>query len=767
MGAFGLMDLTRSLPVGQRRAVRALAAAMFAAVALMGVVVAGDIGGFGLAVNDALVTPVVGIAAILCLARSRRIAEERPVWGLIGAGLASYGAGFAVCFAWLNRLDPPPYPSPADPLWLALYPLACVALALLVRRRIGATPRAVWLDGLVVGLSVMALFAAFVYRAILINTTGTPAAMATSLAYPICDAFVLAFVSGFFAVTGFNPDRTWLLLGLGFVTLGVADSVWLNQVAGGTYAFQGPPNWLWALAAAMIGTAAWTRPRRDEHAIWERFTTLAVPGFFALLACGLLVYDHFERLNLLSVLLAAATVAVAAARAALTLRGIRRHAETRRQALTDDLTDLPNRRAFYRSLADAASRPGGSVAVLILDLDHFKELNDTLGHQAGDLLLESIGPRVRRVLRSGDLLARLGGDEFAILMHGATRTGAARVAERVRGAIAEPFYVQGFSLRVEASVGIAVADGNSAEELMMQADVAMYQAKRDRSGYEFYAPERDEHSRRRLALIAELPDAIETRELTLHYQPKCDPRTGLAAGVEALVRWEHPRLGLLPPAEFLHLASRAALIRPLTLLVLDLALERGASWRREGLDLGVAVNLAAANVLDLQIPRDVARLLRRHELPPDRLTLEINETTIMADPVRAVEILRQLSELGVRLSLDDFGTGYSSLAYLRRLPVCEVKVDRSFVADMNAHSQGEAIVRSVIDLAHSLQLKVVAEGVEDEPTLKRLRDLGCDLVQCYHLARPMSAEDLRDWLRARSRPQPEARRQAAAPAVAL
>src|SRR4051794_22907532 len=416
-------------------------------------------------------------------------------------------------------------------------------------------------------------------------------------------------------------------------------------------------------------------------------------------------------------------------------RSLRRQAEeNRHQALHDPLTGLPNRRSLYERLEALIARAGGRpLALLVADLDGFKELNDTLGHRAGDLVLSELGPRIAAALPEAELLARMGGDEFAVITVDADP---AATAARFRAALDEPFVIDGISLRVQASLGIArwPEHGDDAHALIQRADVAMYQAKEQQCGWLEYEATRDEHSRTRLALAGELRRAISDSELVVHYQPKADLARGEVISVEALVRWQHPELGLLPPGQFVPMAEQTGQIRPLTLFVLDAAAAQAREWEQAGLDLKVAVNLAMANLIDGQLPGDVAALLAKHRLAPSRLILEITENVAMADPTRTLAILEWLRSLGVGLSLDDFGTGHSSLAYLRQLQVDELKIDRSFVTNMVRDDQNAAIVRSTIDLAHAVGIRIVAEGVEDADTMFELKAMGADEMQGFYLS---------------------------------
>ena len=438
-------------------------------------------------------------------------------------------------------------------------------------------------------------------------------------------------------------------------------------------------------------------------------------------------------------------------------RTLRRHAEeSRHQALHDDLTGIANRRQLVAALGRAVERAGsgdGRFALLMFDLDRFKEVNDALGHGHGDLLLREVATRLQTSVRAGDLLARLGGDEFALLLDEVDRASAAiEIADRVSATLAEEFVLGDVPLVVEASIGISLFPDHAedGEGLLQAADMAMYAAKRGGTSVEVFRPERDRRESGSVARLAELRRAIADDELVLHYQPKVDLQTGEVTGVEALVRWQHPREGLLAPMQFLPLAERTALVGPLTAWVLDAALAQCAEWRAMGIDVPVAVNVSERSLHDRHFPREVGELLERSGVEGSRLHLELTERGLIADLPTAMDVIDRLHALGVRLSIDDFGTGYSSLARLLELPIQELKIDRSIVRDMESGASGTAIVRSTIDLGHHLDLEVVAEGVESETTLRELRRLGCDAAQGYFLLRPQPAADVSDWLRERA-----------------
>ena len=422
------------------------------------------------------------------------------------------------------------------------------------------------------------------------------------------------------------------------------------------------------------------------------------------------------------------------------------------QSLHDTLTGLPNRTMFHQMVEKAIGedlRTGTMGAVMLMDLDRFKEINDTLGHQTGDQLLIQLSRRLTQVLGAQGYIARLGGDEFALLVPGVTALSETEaVAGLVLAALEHPLAVAGINLQVGASIGLAAYPEHATDSssLLQLADVAMYQAKDNHSGYMVYASGRDRHDARRLALAAELRAAIERGQVTVHYQPKADVATRQIKGVEALVRWEHPTFGMVGPDEFVPIAEQTGLIRLLTEHVLQSALHQCRDWQRLGFCLSMAVNLSVRNLMDRDLPDRVAELLVEAGLAPEMLTLEITEGTIMADPFRTLEVLNRLAAMGVTLSIDDFGTGYSSLSYLKRLPVREVKIDRSFVHNMTSDADDKMIVQSVIDLARNLHLGVVAEGVEDGITWDCLAALGCDSVQGYYLSKPNHPEVITQWL---------------------
>jgi diguanylate cyclase (GGDEF)-like protein len=524
-----------------------------------------------------------------------------------------------------------------------------------------------------------------------------------------------------------------------------------------------PLQGLWARVASEGQPVLLARPIRNEQ-LRAHFTErglsdvieaplLGDQGVFGTMLVGnrlgdLSTFDD-DDLRLFETLVNHASVSLENGRLIDSLR--EKAEENERLALHDVLTGLPNRALFQATVRQAiatSARDQFSFGVMLMDLNRFKEVNDTLGHHNGDQLLKEIALRLTEVLRERDLVARLGGDEFAILLADLANDEAARAAAaKILDALRDPLELQELTLDVGASLGMAIypRDGADAETLLQRADVAMYLAKESHSGFELYSYDRDSYSPDRLSLSAELRAAIEQDDLTLVFQPKVDLKSGRVYGFEALARWYHPRHEFVPPDEFVPIAERTGLIKPLTSCVLSAALHRCALWAEQGDNVGVSVNVSARSLLDTAFPREVACLLRRWGVPASLLGLEITESSIMADPERSREVLSELSEMGVSLSIDDFGTGYSSLSHLKRLPVDEIKIDRSFVMGMARDENDAVIVRSTIELAHNLGLRVVAEGVETKNDLDRLGSWGCDVAQGYYLSRPLPIDRIREW----------------------
>jgi diguanylate cyclase (GGDEF)-like protein len=559
----------------------------------------------------------------------------------------------------------------------------------------------------------------------------------------------------------YRPWRAAFNAGQYAIAFGAA-ALMLSMTHAGSLAHGGRPGG-WAAMAALGAAATWFVANYTlvTAAVWLRFDG----GFWRL--TGRTV--GYEALST-GALLLLGPVLVGAARLSPALipfvlvalyavnQMARLSTAQNRLANRDPLTGLANRDRLMAEVAEqvgaheGGAPDGSTFALLLLDLDRFKHVNDALGHGVGDRLLVQVGLRLAATVRPADMVARLGGDEFAIVAPGLAGAGEARsLASRIAAVLADPVALDGLPLDVGGSIGVAVypQHGEDFAALLRHADVAMYDAKYRGDAIAVYAPESDHNSPQRLGLLADLRRALETpgaQEIAFYYQPQVELRTGDVIGVEALLRWHHPQRGMVNPEELIRIAEHSAVMRLLTLRVIDDVVAQLARWEADGLRLRAAINVSVRDLHTGEIVERLAERLRRHKLGPDRIQLEITEGALMADPRRVLTTLQLLDRLGVALSLDDFGTGYSSMQHLRRLPLSEVKIDRSFVLGMAGDSDDEAIVRSIIELSGALGLRVVAEGVEDERTYRLLARMGCDVAQGWYYARPMPADELAFWL---------------------
>ena len=543
-----------------------------------------------------------------------------------------------------------------------------------------------------------------------------------------------------------------LLAGLFFASATHAADVGPHAVAYYLFVFVAYMVALMVNFLAVAGYACWLE---RESLVQKTHTTLAplmsAQLLSALLAMGAVYLTNQLGITGLAVL--GLTFVIFQYLVGELLKSQQRSEDLQRIVTTDELTGLANRERFREVMEERireAHGVSGRLVVMLMDLDRFKEINDTLGHHYGDVLLRDLGPRLVEAVGEGGLVARLGGDEFGILPPKGSHDIAVmeHVASRLTECVSAPFAVDELSLEVGVSIGIArfPEDGHDSHALLRCADIAMYAAKEAQCDYKLYAADQNQHSVRRLSVLSDIRHALASDQIVVHYQPIVDVDDLTVTGAEGLVRWQHPELGLIPPGAFVQTVEQTGLIGPLTRHVLEHSIAECSSWRKHGRDLSVAVNLSVRNLLDRDLPKEIERLLSTYSLPADALELEITESMIMSDPERAMATVTRLSGLGVRMSVDDFGTGYSSLANLRRLPIKDLKIDRSFVSPMLNDESDLIIVRSTINLGHDLGLRVIAEGVEDGATLRELAVLGCDLAQGYHVSRPMAADAFGDWL---------------------
>jgi diguanylate cyclase (GGDEF)-like protein len=692
---------------------------------------------------------LAGLVLVLVV-RGAGTRADRASWWCFAAAVASYLGGAAAYEFHYRDLAVQPALPWSDVAFLGFFPLAFAAFLLMLRGRVRRVTTSTWLDCVVTACTAAAVAAAAGIGAQLQSADGGVLVVVVAVLYPIGDLLLLSLIAGGLVLIGRGAGPGWWWLTAALLLFVCADTAYAWQLAQGTYTVGGPLDIAWSLAFICCGMAATQRtPRRVTTRIDGR-GALLIPGACALTALALLFLGYLATGDPVAGGFALLAVLAALGRTGLSFRAVRSLADSRRQARTDELTGLPNRRSVFEALdaADARLAAGVRTAVLVLDLDRFKEINDSLGHAVGDALLTQVGPRLRGELRGGDLLARLGGDEFVVLAEDLDAEGARLLGERLRARLRRPFTLDGMGLTVDASVGVALGpdESTSAVELLQLADLAMYAAKATRAGVAVYDEERDGNGRHRLEDVAQLRRAIEGDELVLHFQPKLDLATDTVEGVEALVRWQHPTRGLLYPDAFIELAESAGLMAELTARVVDLALARCREWADRGRMLTVAVNVSPSNLVDESFPEQVRALLAAHQLSAGCLVLEVTESLLMEDRERAVSVLGRLRDDGVGVAIDDYGTGYSSLAYLAALPVTELKLDRAFVAGMTESPRAEAIVTSTLQLAHALGLVLVAEGVEDQATIDALTFHGCDVVQGYHLSRPLPADALWTWL---------------------
>jgi diguanylate cyclase len=689
-----------------------------------------------------------GLALGVTAWRARRIPTERAVWSRVALGMALFTA--ALLLAVALAFVPATSAGAAIPAYWAGVVVFPFWYGALVRwNRYGtslADPNDV-LNGAAAVLAVVA-----VLDVVVVASDGALSRLPWWQLYPLLAQFAVCFVLlgtalalPFIGAMG-RDLRTWLVVAA-FGT-GLAGTT-VTLLTGGERVGWGAVHQ--PVLVVCLTLAACLASNRSAPQATDPIS--ATIGAFVVIVASTatLVTGTLAGANGIGIACAALAAVGAGIRMAINVRELTQLAVTRREALTDELTGLANRRALLRRIS-ALSAEGTPVALALLDVDKFKEVNDALGHAAGDDLLRLVARRLETALRSGDLLGRLGGDEFAVVAPldpgvPPEEAGSA-LARRLHEHLEAPFPLDGMFVHASASIGVTTStdDGGRPTTLLRRADVAMYDAKRSGRGVALYDAALHAESSGHLALVEQLRTALTTDQLVLHHQPQLDIADGRVVGVECLVRWAHPGRGLLLPGEFLPLAEVHGLMGPLTERVLELSVAQAADWRGRGIDLRVSVNLSASNLLDTCLPARVRELLDRHAVPPSSVVLEVTESVLLTDPERSLAVLGDLADLGVTVSMDDFGTGYSSLAYLRDLPVTELKLDRSFTADLCTDTRTEAIIASTIDLAHRLGLGVVAEGVEDERTLHHLRTLGCDTSQGFLHSPALPAPVLERWL---------------------
>ena len=693
-------------------------------------------------IENPLVAALEIALALGCLARALGHRPGRLMSLALGAGLSALAVGnTGVRLGSAYSAS-----SVAAGFSLLFYPLALLALVLFLRTESGRVTPTVWLDAVMASLGAAAIGTALALNTIFAAADGTPISVAVIRGRPIGDVVLVALALGVVVLVPRHPART-LLFAAGCVFLAVGDVVSLRQ-ASGPDRVSSLPELMCLVALAAMFASVWLRPPSRQRSPLAEKAPRVVVLVVALTACPIIfILGNAQGVSTIALGLAGTTLTVAAARMALSLREQRAlNVSHQHQALTDELTGLGNRRYLLDELEQALTAlppdnaPGRGLALLLIDLDHFKEINDSFGHQTGDALLRQIGPRIRQVVRRNDLVARLGGDEFAVLLFGADAYKASAVAQRIATLLEKPIELSTASLHVGASIGVALAPDHAltAADLIRCADIAMYRAKSERGSFDVYEAALDDEADR-FALIEDLRTAMDQGSLALHYQPEIDLRTGEVVTVEALLRWPHPTLGLIPPEHLLALAEESGLIHSLASWVFGEAIADCARWWHEGHRAAVAVNLLATDLLDSSLPRRVGELLTQSGLPPHALVLEITEGMVVADLTRSKRVIQSLTDSGILVSIDDFGTGFSSLSHLDDLAVGELKLDRTFTSRLQTGETGgrdEDIVRSIINLGHALGLRVVAEGIERPEFVDVLAAMGCDAGQGYAIQTP-------------------------------
>lgn len=695
------------------------------------------------------------VASCLCIGKGLANKPGRAVPLILGFSLLSWTIGdFSLTVESLGGASPAT-PSAADIFYISFYPLAYVATVLLLQRGLGRLSRPNWLDGLVAGLGAAALCAAFAFHSIMHLTGGSSLATATNLAYPVGDLLMLLLVIGGTVLLSGRGTGQWYLLATGLTVIVIGDTFNLFSTSAIVSRYGNFGNDFnavaWPTALLLMSMSVWLPARFLDPLRPQKVSGFFLPGLAAAGGLFILVAGTLHSISRAALWLSVATLLTVGVRLAISARALRILTEERhRQAHTDELTSLGNRRQLFHILdvffADQIGSPvRRELAFLFVDLNHFKEINDSFGHPAGDELLRQLGPRLTRAVGASGSVVRLGGDELAVVLMDADANEAVVVAQRILAEIEQPFVLHKINASVGASIGIALVPSNASDGpgLLWCADVAMYRAKLGNTPFVFYDQDLD-GGENQPNLLDELRVAVQDGTFVLHYQPQLDLRTGQVLAVEALVRWPHPKLGLVPPMKFLPLAEEAGLMWPLTTWVLNEALSQCAAWRAEGRVLAVSVNVATTDLLQVGFIDLIKQLLERYELPAEALVIEITETTIITDFVRSQAVIQVLRDLGIIVSIDDFGAGFTSLAYLSSLAVGELKLDRTFITALGADGKGRDLdlVRATITLGHDMGLRVVAEGIEDVETLDLLGELGCDLAQGYFISRPTPANRL-------------------------
>jgi diguanylate cyclase len=712
---------------------------------------------FGISMTEAsgITDGIDFLAGVLCLARALTSRSGRWTATLVGLSILVWSLSDGLRTILALRGASSSTLADVSLAHLAFYPLILTAVIVFANDRSIELHSSSMLDGATAGFGAAAVFALYGLHAV-VHLGPVSSASLSRFISPIGNLAFFALVVSLGAISRRWREPPWLLIALAaLITPFGSPSDLLYTYLGRISATAVVDATAWPFVFILVSLALWIEPPSSSQHQERLASELALPGLAAVGALAVLLVGAAHSIAPLALAFAAAAFVTCGVRFALAVRWARvLSLEDHAQLLIDELTGLGNRR-YLTQVLDAyfhnqAGTSQSRIAFLFIDLDRFKEINDSFGHPVGDRLLGEVGPRLAPCLGDSDLLVRLGGDEFAAVLQGADATYAKAVAGRIVASLEAPFGFERVKANVSASIGIALAPTHAKDStsLMRCADIAMYRAKTKRVPFVVYNSNLDEDGDR-LRFIGELSEAVENNLFELHYQPQLDLTDGTVTAVEALIRWRHPRLGYVPPLQFLALAEGAVLMPSLTLLVLDGALLQCAAWRSEGYPIRVSVNVSASNLLEDGFTDVVQNRLVRYELPPEALVLEITETSIIGNFARSMQIVSELRSVGVETSIDDFGAGFTSLAYLGKLAIAEMKLDRTFIVPLAAadRDRGLKLVRSTIELGHALNLRVVAEGIEDTQTLELLRTIGCDFAQGNLIGLPVPAErlDFTQW----------------------
>ncbi len=692
------------------------------------------------------------IIVVPLLLRLQRTEILRGAWCAMAVGIVLNCVANLLYLLHDQNLDPVPFPASSDAAYLSSYAAFAIGVAMMSRRSFGLRFTSIRLDGLIAGLTI-ASAAAYWWLGPVLAVTGSTVQAVVSLSYPLFDLLLIVLLVAGLAPLGFRPTMQAKLLLIGVACFVAGDIVFLQQSANDAYIGGTLLEGSWAVGVLFIALASWPRDERRSPQGNDRDGTpdgvILVPVVFGLTSLVLVTFSYFRTTATATMVLALGALGAVIARMALTSREIRRTtSQSFRDARTDLLTGLMNRRAFLESIEATFASGATSVGILLVDLDRFKHVNDSLGHHAGDELLRIVSWRFVNQLGDRARVARIGGDEFAVVCVDRSGDELFELAQELVDVLSAPVALDGLRIGVAASIGISVSphDGCTGFELLRSADVAMYAAKRTNVAICAYDRRSDANDRDQMALIQELRTAIDQQQLVLHFQPTVDCSTMTIRGVEALVRWPHPTRGLLYPDSFIPLAEQVELMSPLTRSVLQLAISEARCFRDLGWDLQMSVNVSRHDLLDDTLSDCIDALLRQHEVPPEKLTLEVTESCFSMESDRVARNVHELRSRGIRISIDDFGVGYSSMSQLLGIPIDELKIDKTFVLALLSDGRAESIVRSTIQLGRALSLSIVAEGVETSDVLASLRELGVDVVQGYYVSKPLAADQLLHYL---------------------